>query len=92
MNSFLRSGLYSTSSGGRKMSTVSLTDKMKKISVGKGIKKNLAVSNDEVRTIRILDSKGVSRRKIFEDHIKGKITYDGMVNILNYITRNSVKI
>lgn len=45
------------------------------------------LSYEEVKHIRSLDEQGVNRRKIFEDHVEGKMTYESMLGVLNYLTR-----
>lgn len=49
---------------------------------------DLPLSFEEVQMIRKLDDAGIKRKEIFKMHVQGKMTYAGMINILEYITRN----
>ena len=49
--------------------------------------KNCKLTYEEVQFIRKLDEQGVPRKDIFAQHVEGKMRFDSMVHVLEYITR-----
>jgi hypothetical protein len=49
--------------------------------------KNCKLTYEEVKFIRKLDEEGICRKQIFANHVEGKMRFDSMVSVLNYITR-----
>ena len=86
---FIGMGLASTASRGfRGMATGrNQGEKAKDKAEKPKANKNWKLTFEEVQLIRSLDEQGVKRRQIFEQHVEGKMSYEGMMNILNYITR-----
>ena len=87
-------GLGMTSVAGRgvgkqsgDMSLAAMAAKKEQLDKASKRKVPFKLSYEEVKHIRSLDEQGVKRRKIFEDHVEGKMTYESMVGILNYLTR-----
>ena len=83
-------GLSSSHTRGTKAFGVADIKPKRKNYYKKAERKNITLSDDEVRLIRKLDEKGMNRREIFKIHVEGKMKFSGMLNILNYITRTKV--
>lgn len=92
MTWFINLGINSSSSMGHRTCIGSPTSTKKKYGSTKtsGRKTPLPLSDDEVRFIRKLDEVGIPRKQIYEDHVKGKMVFTSMCNILNGITRTNV--
>jgi hypothetical protein len=92
MTWFINLGINSTSSMGYRTGQRTIVDGTKRYGTtkAKGRKTPLPLSDEEVRFIRKLDEVNIPRKQIFDDHVKGKMTYHGMINILEGITRTNV--
>ena len=87
-------GLGMTSISGRGLSKLSgnnslaaIAAKAKKDAAKAAKQKNFKLSFEEVQNIRALDEAGKKRMDIFKEHVEGKMSYLGMISILNHITR-----
>ena len=89
MSWFINIGINSSNSCGYKTGVV-VGENRKSKSQARGRKKPLPLTDDEVRLIRNLKDKGVPHKTIFENHVKGKMTFNGMKNILSGINRCNI--
>lgn len=93
--SFFLFGLSGCSNNGRRCHTsANVYDTAKKEikTVPKTPKREPKLSDDEVRTIRRLHESGWKPQQIFDEHVSGKMTFAGMMNILRYTTRASASL
>ena len=90
MTWFINLGINSSSSMGHRTCVGVPTSKKFGSTKTSSRKIQLPLSDDEVRFIRKLDEAGIHKKQIYDDHVKGKMTYTGMCNILNGITRTNV--
>ena len=70
--------------------TVRCTDIVKRRKPARARKIQLPLSDDEVRMIRQLHETGTAPSVIFNEHVKGRMTYSGMMSILNWLTRTKL--
>ena len=92
MTWFINLGINSTSSMGYRTGQRTIVDGTKRYGNTKSSNRKtpLPLSDDEVRFIRRLYEANIPRKQIYDDHVKGKMTYAGMCNILEGITRTNV--